>query len=213
MARRSRHSRSSGLPHLVVGLALGLAVAAGVYFSNVRSGGGVADILGHFTRGGSNDTGAAEAAAGTARPSGASSAAGGAPRAAGPRPSNAPVPTSPAAGELEPRFDFYEMLPQSEVLVPDDVEPVARPVGAAAPVAAPGRYLLQTGSFRAYADADRMQANLALLGVESQIQKVALDGGDFHRVRIGPLNDLDELNRVRTALQQAGIDSLMMKVD
>src|SRR5690606_18647563 len=43
MARRSRRSKSSGLPHLLVGLALGLAVAAGVYFSDLRSGAGLPD--------------------------------------------------------------------------------------------------------------------------------------------------------------------------
>lgn len=212
MARRSRHSRPSGLPHLVVGLALGLAVAAGVYFSNVRSG-GVADILEHLTRGGSDDGGARETADGAARPARASDAPAPAARSTSARPSNVAAPAGRAGVDTEPSFDFYEILPQSEVRVPEAVERVARPATPAAPAAAPGRYLLQTGSFRAYADADRMQANLALLGVESQIQKVALDGGDFHRVRIGPLSDPAELNRVRNTLQQAGIDSLVMKLD
>src|SRR5690606_30515430 len=100
-----------------------------------------------------------------------------------------------------------------EVLIPEEVETVARPARPSAPVAAPGSYVLQTGSFRSHADADRMQASLALLGIESGIQKVAIDDGEFHRVRIGPVSELDELNRIRTVLRQAGIESLMMKVD
>src|SRR5690606_16248100 len=127
--------------------------------------------------------------------------------AAGTQPAE-PAPAASASGS-EPRFDFYEILPQYEVLVPDEVETVARPAAPAAPVATPGSYVLQTGSFRSHADADRMKASLALLGVESRIQQVAIDAGEFHRVRIGPINDLDELNRIRGLLRQAGIESLM----
>ena len=41
------------------------------------------------------------------------------------------------------------------------------------------------------ADADRLQASLALLGFESHVQRVTIDDDVFHRVRIGPIGDLD----------------------
>ena len=221
MARRSRRSNTSGLPYLAVGLALGLAVAAGVYFSDLRSGAGLPEsaqrarpeTADRAARGGAAaDAASSAAAAAVARPQEASGAAA-AQSTASPRPADAAERSSPAPASDEPRFDFYEILPQYEVLVPEEVETVARPTAPAAPVAAPGSYVLQTGSFRSHADADRMQASLALLGVESRIQKVAIDAGEFHRVRIGPISNLDELNRIRTVLRQAGIESLMMKVD
>jgi len=33
----------------------------------------------------------------------------------------------------------------------------------------------------------------------------------FHRVRVGPIDDLDELNRIRGRLRDARIESLLMK--
>src|SRR5690606_21084747 len=50
MARSSRRSKASGLPHLVVGLVLGLAVAAGVYFSDLRSGAGLPEAVDRVLR-------------------------------------------------------------------------------------------------------------------------------------------------------------------
>ena len=210
MARRSRRSNPSGLPYLAVGLALGLAVAAGVYFSDLRSGAGVPERPARAARPATTPAPAQPASAARtgsepARSTRAATETG----TADSRPAGSGQRTAPE----EPQFDFYEILPQYEVLVPEEVETVARPAAPAAPVAAPGSYVLQTGSFRSHADADRMQASLALLGVESRIQKVAIDAGEFHRVRIGPISNLDELNRIRTVLRQAGIESLMMKVD
>ena len=118
------------------------------------------------------------------------------------------------AGEVaesngEKRFTFYEMLKRSEVLVPDD-EPET---GEAAPVAVvdPGTYVLQVGSFSSFADADRRRAELALHGLESQIQKASVRDAIRYRVRIGPTDNLDELNLLRSRLRAARIDALVMR--
>jgi cell division protein FtsN len=123
-------------------------------------------------------------------------------RTAAPQPANA-APT-------ENRFDFYEILPQFEVDVPA-ADSRAAPSVRTRPVEEPGRYLLQAGSFGAAADADRLQASLALRGIESHVQRVTIDGTVFHRVRIGPISDLTALNRTRQQLRDAGIDPLLMK--
>jgi cell division protein FtsN len=131
-------------------------------------------------------------------------------------PAEVPAPRTPSAQRTAPaenRFDFYEILPQFEVAVPDDAGPPRS--GARAPRAAqaPGSYLLQAGSFSAAADADRLKANLALLGFESHVQRVTLDGDDvFNRVRIGPIADLDSAKRAQRQLRDAGIDTLLMQV-
>ena len=61
-----------------------------------------------------------------------------------------------------------------------------------------GLYVLQAGSFSAYADADRRRAELGMHGIESQIQRVMIDDKTYHRVRIGPTSDLEELNMLRS---------------
>ena len=109
------------------------------------------------------------------------------------------------------RFDFYEMLPNYEVVIPEqerDVQPDAKP----APVEQPGNYVLQAGSFGEYPDADRMRARLALLGIESAIQRVSIDEKTYHRVRIGPYNDLDKLNLARERLRDARIEVLRIRL-
>jgi len=97
------------------------------------------------------------------------------------------------------------------VVVPE-VETAAGPSARAKPVDEPGSYVLQAGSFGAAADAEKLKANLALLGIESRVQKVAIDDDVYHRVRIGPITDLDKLNRIRRQLHDAHINAMLMKV-
>ena len=118
-----------------------------------------------------------------------------------------------AEPEEEPRFAFYEMLPSFEVVIPEqeaDVTPETKAAPAA--VVEPGLYVLQAGSFSDAADADRRRAELALQGIESRVQVVKIDDKTYHRVRIGPTSDLDELNVLRSRLRQAKIDALRIRL-
>jgi cell division protein FtsN len=130
-----------------------------------------------------------------------------------PRRATEPPPAQRAAAEpqAENRFEFYEILPQLEVVVPESTEP-ATAATRARPAETPGSFLLQAGSFAAAADADRLQANLALLGFESHVQRVTLDDDVFNRVRIGPIDDLEDAKRAQRRLRDAGIDTLLMRV-
>lgn len=109
------------------------------------------------------------------------------------------------------RFDFYEMLPNFEVIIPEQEPDVAADVEPRA-VVDPGIYVLQAGSFTSYADADRRRAELALQGIESNIQRVTIDDKTYHRVRIGPIDDLRELNILRSRLRAARIDVLRIRL-
>lgn len=122
-----------------------------------------------------------------------------------------PSTASTAASAPESRFDFYDVLPQYEVVIPE-VESAPRVDRTAQAVEEPGRYVLQAGSFKKIADADRRQASLALLGIESRIQRVTIDDEEFHRVRIGPIEELAELNSLRRRLRDARVDTLLMRV-
>jgi cell division protein FtsN len=103
------------------------------------------------------------------------------------------------------------MLPQFEVVIPE-FETNVRADTAPRAVEQPGRYVLQAGSFRTLVDADRRQASLALLGVESNIQRVAIEDDVYHRVRIGPVEALGQLNEIRRRLRDARIETLLMQI-
>jgi len=174
---------------MLFGLGLGLVVAVGVYMSGPRTPG---------------TSPQARTPAAPVRPE--------------PRP--APPAEAPAAGidadaeddaPAAPRFEFYEVLPQFEVVIPEVEDPV-RGAPAERPVDRPGVYVLQVGSFRALADADRRQAQIALLGIESRIQRVTIDAAVYHRVRIGPITDPGEINRIRSRLRSERIDSLLIEL-
>ena len=132
------------------------------------------------------------------------------------RPAARPAPrvaaaTPDRAAPAENRFEFYEILPQYEVKVPDDTAPASTSTRRRPPES-PGSYLLQAGSFSTVAEADKMQANLALLGFESHVQRVTLDDDVFNRVRIGPITDLEAAKRTQRQLRTAGYDTMLMQV-
>lgn len=110
------------------------------------------------------------------------------------------------------RFDFYTILPEMEIAIPED-ELDKRPGTAAKPLTKPGTYILQAGSFKTLAQADRMKASLALLGVEANIESVTINNKEsWHRVRIGPYTNLEALNHTRNRLKQNNIDVLLLKL-
>lgn len=109
------------------------------------------------------------------------------------------------------RFTFYDMLPNFEVVIPEEEANVTADNEPKA-VIEPGLYVLQAGSFSAYSDADRRRAQLALQGIESTIQRVTIDDKTYHRVRIGPIDDLDKLNLLRSRLRAAQIDVLRIRL-
>jgi cell division protein FtsN len=108
-------------------------------------------------------------------------------------------------------YAFYEMLPKFEVVVPEKDKDV-RPDTKSVPETRRGTYVLQAGSYKNFADADRVRAKLALQGIESNVQKVAVDNDTWHRIRIGPISNLDELNHMRQILRKADVDVLVIRV-
>jgi cell division protein FtsN len=116
-----------------------------------------------------------------------------------------------AVDDAAKSYAFYDMLPKFEVVVPEKEKDV-RPDIRAVPETRRGTYVLQAGSYKNFADADRVRAQLALQGVESKVQKVSVDNDTWHRIRIGPISKLDELNRLRTILRKADVDVLVIRV-
>ncbi len=119
-------------------------------------------------------------------------------------------PAAAAAGG-EGKYDFYQMLPKFEVVVPEKERGTR--VAPAAQIDRPGIYFLQVGSYRDADVAERVHAQLGKLGIEATVQRVAVDTDVWHRVRIGPIKDLALLNRLRQQLQASDLDSLVIRVD
>jgi cell division protein FtsN len=180
---------------MLFGLAVGLSVAAAVYMKDRR-----------------DDRGPAAAASAPSEPASLQSAldensAGG---PSGQATSGA-APSAPVEKE-EPRFTFYDLLPNFEVVTQDVEEEPTVSRTAPQAVVEPGVYVLQAGSFSTNQDADRRRAELALHGIESHIQRVKVNERNYHRVLIGPVDDLDELNLLRSRLRAAQIDVLRIRV-
>ncbi len=142
-------------------------------------------------------------------------------------PENPEKPAKPQLGGPTPRFDFYNLLPAQEVVVPE--EDLSKPESAAPSVAAsssprPGvvaaarppakaeSYVLQMGAYRRGADAERLKASLALLGVEAQVQRISIDGKEsFQRVRSGPYTRA-QVNELNARLKANGVPAIVIKL-
>jgi len=190
---RSRRTGKGGtVLGIFIGLILGLTIAAAVAYYFGKSG--------------------------LTTPPGASGAAKEAPRTG-----RSDLQT-PAPGAEKPRFDFYKILPGSEeAKAPVAKGPEKVPERAtdratidAAKSAEPGkmadRFWLQAGAFASEADAENLRARLALSGWEATMQSVTQpDKSVRYRVRLGPYDNTDELNRVKTELGHRGFDVAVIK--
>lgn len=110
------------------------------------------------------------------------------------------------------RFDFYTILPDSESKVSADEEKKLKD-NEQQPVVQKS-YFLQIGAFQTAEEADNMKAKLALLGFEALVQTATIaDKGVWHRVRVGPLKNLDQINKTKTDLLNNGFKADLIKVD
>ncbi len=121
----------------------------------------------------------------------------------------------------QPVFDFYTLLPESEVTVsipdpaPAKTQPKKKEQNAALPATStkPKKYLLQAGSFRSSKDAERLRAQLLLEGLTPKVERVNVGGGEtWHRVQLGPFTDRASLQSAQKVLAGQNIDSLLLQL-
>jgi cell division protein FtsN len=125
------------------------------------------------------------------------------------------VDDNPEAAEpKKPRYDFFTVLPEMEVVVPEQqLRREAEPAADTTPGNTQDRYILQVGSFRNSADAEQMKARLALLGSMATVQTVTVNSQTWHRVRIGPFEGARKADEMRRMLSDNQIDTLVMKAN
>lgn len=138
------------------------------------------------------------------------------PEAVAPRESEPPLVD--AAEKPRKNYDFYSVLPEMEVVIPDaEISAKARaeaaePRNPATPaVSASARYLLQAGSYPSAKAADEVKAKLAILGFVASVQPVTINGKTWNRVRLGPYASASELETVKAALADNGFNAIALK--
>ncbi len=120
------------------------------------------------------------------------------------------APTPPAPAE-RPQFEYYTLLSESEIIVGDRQGRTAQEDVTKTPEREKktSSLLLQAGSFRKLADADRRRAEILLLGLAARVEAVTVNGGEtWHRVHVGPFQSAEELGKARRTLLEHRIDTL-----
>lgn len=154
-----------------------------------------------------------------------------------------PSPTAP----VKPKYDFYTLLPESEVIVPNEavpektppaVAPVAPvspeqaakidtaraqaalsgltpppppPVAAASKPAAVTTFFLQAGSFRKQADAEKVRAQIILLGQAATVESGTVKDETWYRVLVGPFSNREQLTTAQKQLAGGGFSNLLLQ--
>ncbi len=116
----------------------------------------------------------------------------------------------------KPRFDFYNILPGiDEPLTEEPFDQVTQSIPTVTNNASTtsSDYFLQIGSYKNANEAERMKAELALLGMIASIQTTeSSDKSTSYRVRIGPYSKIDEVDQMRASLQENGIEANFVKI-
>lgn len=175
---------------------------------------------------------------------------------------NPPTTTTPA--QVKPKYDFYTLLPESEVIKLSD-SPAEEPPAALSPeelakadaaralAALSGQvppalpsadtgtpaaiatttaataataamaattqtkaplttqFFLQAGAFRKQADADKVRAQIILLGQSVQIEPGNVREETWYRVLVGPFASRDQLGQAQKTLASGGFSNLLLQ--
>ncbi|WP_051085447.1 SPOR domain-containing protein [Hahella ganghwensis] len=118
-----------------------------------------------------------------------------------------PAEESDAPQKEDPRFKFYDMLPETEVVAPkvEEYTPKKLPENYA--------YMLQTGSFRTFDDAERQRAMIGFQGLKAQVEKYqASEDNIWFRVKVGPFTSRSKMNSAVDKLVAINIQPLVKKL-
>lgn len=108
--------------------------------------------------------------------------------------------------EAKPRFEFYKVLTDKT-----DAATEAPAKSADKAKSAESKSVtkyLQAGAFSIASDAENLKASLAMKGLEASVQTVVIPGkGEMHRVRVGPFLTEQEMTSARGTLKLNGLDA------
>lgn len=152
-----------------------------------------------------------------------------------------PKRPAPSDGQaVKPKYDFYTLLPESEVILPPEapkpeapqtpaatpeeaakldaaraeaalngqVPPPPPPTVAKAPVT---QFFLQAGSFRQKPEAEKVRAQIILLGQDVRVENVTVRDEVWYRVLVGPYLDREQLGKAQKTLSASGYSNLLLQ--
>jgi len=149
-----------------------------------------------------------------------------------------PKPKPQGEQPPKPKYDFYTLLPESEVILPPETKepeapakavtpeqaakldeeralaalsgqvPPPPPTVAKAPVT---QFFLQAGSFRKQVEADKVRAQIILLGQDVRVERVTVREEPWFRVLVGPFTTREQLNLAQKTLAGSGYKNLLLQ--
>jgi len=121
------------------------------------------------------------------------------------------VDTTNESTENAMKYPDAESVPETVKLSPKSADNAANKSAVKKSADEKAAYYLQVGAFREASDAESVRAKLALIGVESDVSGKNSEGDGLYRVRIGPFEQTDEMNRMRSKLVENSIDVAVIK--
>ena len=131
-----------------------------------------------------------------------------------PKPAERPADKSTAERAVSPDKADAKSASKADPRVTAKADAAAAPPATpdAKPKAAGDRFWLQAGSFATEADAEDLKARLAFSGWEASVQSATLpDKTVRYRVRLGPYDNTDALQRMKSDLAARGFDVAVIK--
>lgn len=125
-----------------------------------------------------------------------------------------------------PQFEFYTLLSEKEVLVPEyeivnraQQERIAIPSSVTTSTSkemvveeqtkSNATYLMQAGSFKNSTDAEKMRASIEAMGIEARVERGKVGETVYHRIKLGPYAQMTSVSTIRARLKQSGIDVIV----
>jgi cell division protein FtsN len=155
-----------------------------------------------------------------------------------PKPKEQPKRSPTATGQsVKPKYDFYTLLPESEVILPPEApkpeapapvtpEEAAKIDAARAEAALNGKvppppptvakapitqFFLQAGSLRQKPEAEKVRAQIILLGQNVSVENVTVRDEVWYRVLVGPFADRNQLGKAQKTLSASGYNNLLLQ--
>lgn len=128
-----------------------------------------------------------------------------------PKPSASPTPPPAPQQPVVSTAPVTSVKPVASTPTPAPtlakVQPTPSP--APTPVTKPQQLFLQAGSFRKSDDADRVRAEMLLIGVNARIETTQSHGETVHRVLVGPYSNSEKMAQAQKQLSENGYSHLV----
>ncbi|PID48607.1 MAG: hypothetical protein CR991_10940 [Proteobacteria bacterium] len=144
-------------------------------------------------------------------------------------------PPEKTSNNDRPGFTYYAVLPQLELDVNEQIktevavaestpttqaepprsprpEALATTTRPRAPLAAGGRIMLQLGSYKTQAQAVQLQRHVSQNGLNTRVETATIRGETWYRVRLGPTDDINVVNRWKQMLTGMGISPMIIRL-